>query len=95
MPEEKEDKTIYLYSNQGGLYNSLRAGRKMLGQVAREQVIQVHGGARAFKDAVSAIRIGHEVEGFPEFDELVHQQFRPLVVNIVVAGAVHDQQMPL
>ena len=65
----------------------------MVGQIPRQQVIQVHGRARTFKDSVSAIGIGHEVEWFPEFDESVHQQLRPLVVNVVVTRAVHDQQM--
>ena len=51
--------------NQGGYTNSPRACREMLGQVPREQVIQVHGRARAFKDAVRAIGTGHEVERFP------------------------------
>lgn len=71
----------------------LRAGREMLGQVPREQVIQVHGRAWAFKDAVGAVGIGHEVERFPEFDKFVHQQLRPLVMDVVVAGAMHNQQM--
>jgi hypothetical protein len=74
---------------------SPRARREMLGQVPREQVIQVHGRARAFKDAVSAIGIGHEVERLPQGDQLVDQQLRPLVMNIVVARAVHNQQMAL
>lgn len=67
----------------------------MVGQVSRQQMVQVHGRARAFKDAVRAIGIGHEVERFPEFDELIHQQLRALVVNVVIAGAVHNQQMAL
>jgi hypothetical protein len=32
--------------------------------------------------------------GFPEFDESVHQQLSPVVVKVVVAGAV-AQQMAL
>src|SRR5215813_3583337 len=79
----------------GGPYSSPRAGWEMLGHVPGQQMIQMHTRARTFKDAVSAVGIGHEVERFPEFDEFVHQQLRPLVVNVVVAGAVHNQQMAL
>ena len=75
--------------------NSPRACRQMLGQVPREQVIKMHRHAWAFRDAVSAIGINHEVKRFPEFDQFVHQQLRPLLVNVVVAGAVHNQQMAL
>src|SRR5690349_11257553 len=75
--------------------SSLRACPEMLGQISRQQVIQMHGGARTFIYAVSAIGISHEIEWFPEFDELVYQQLRPLIVDIVVAGPMHNQQMAL
>ncbi len=42
-----------------------------------------------------AIGIRHEVEWLAELDQAVHQAFCALVMHVVVAGAVHDQQAPL
>src|SRR6266566_2198607 len=42
-----------------------------------------------------AIGICHEVEWLAELDQAVHQAFCALVMHVVIAGAVHDQQATL
>ena len=42
-----------------------------------------------------AIGIRHEVERLSQLNQPIHQQFRTRVVNIVVSGAVHDEEMAL
>ena len=39
------------------------------------------------------IRIDHEVERLAQLDQFVGETFGPLEVNVVVAGAVDDQQL--
>jgi len=51
------------------------------------------GRAVPFRDAVSPIRIRHYRERFVVRDQLVDQQLRSLIVDVVVAGAVDDQQI--
>src|SRR5436190_2125855 len=67
-----------------------RPGREMLQQVPGEQREDVERRAAALADAMRAIGIRHEVEGFAELDEAVHQALRALIVHVVVARAVHD-----
>jgi hypothetical protein len=45
----------------------------------------------ALRNRVRPAGIGHEVEGFAEFNESVDQQFGSLEVNIVVAGTVDNK----
>jgi hypothetical protein len=42
---------------------------------------------------VTPVRIDHEIERFAELDQPVHEALGPLVVHVVVAGTVHDQQI--
>src|SRR5206468_8186643 len=72
-----------------------RPGGKMLEQIPGEQRENVQRRAAALADAMRAIGICHEVERLVERDQAVHQPFRALVMHVVVAGAMHDQQASL
>src|SRR5215470_8458924 len=50
---------------------------------------------KTFRDCMSPIRIGHEVEGFSQIDESIYKQLRSLVVHVVVTGSMDDQQVAL
>lgn len=60
----------------------------MLFQVSREQRIEVVDGAGTLDNGVRPAGISHEVEGFAQFDQPVHQQFCALIMDIVVAGTM-------
>jgi len=51
--------------------------------------------AVAFGQKVATVWIEHHVHGFSELDQPVNQPLGPLYVDIVVPGAVDQQQMPL
>ena len=55
----------------------------------------MEGGILALADGVGAIRISHHGESFVVFDQLVDQSFCSLVMAIVVAGAVNQQEISL
>src|SRR6266566_9900769 len=72
-----------------------RARGQMLHQVPGEQREDVQRRPTALADAMRAIGIRHEVEWLAELDQAVHQAFCALVMHVVIAEAVHDQQAPL
>jgi len=51
-------------------------------------------GAGAFAKSVRPVGIVHEVEGLAQFDEAIDEAFGSLEVDVVVSGAVHDEQVP-
>jgi hypothetical protein len=65
----------------------------MLLEIAREQGVEMIVSAFAFGERVGATRVLHKIERFPEFDEAVEEQFGALVVDIIVAGTVDDEQI--
>ena len=69
-----------------------RSGGEMLHEVPGEQRVDVERRSTALADAMRAIGVRHEVEGLVERDQAVHQAFRALVMHIIIAGAMHDQQ---
>ena len=52
-------------------------------------------GAGAFAERVGSVGVVHEVEWLAQFDEAIDETLGSLEVNVVVAGAVHDEQMSL
>ena len=54
----------------------------------------MQGRALALGDPVGAVGIGHVVEGLAELDEAVDEALGALDVDVVVAGAVDDEQVP-
>ena len=55
----------------------------------------VEDGPVSFGDAMGAVGIGHEFELPVVLDQLVEQHFFALIVDVVIAGAVEDQQVAL
>ena len=53
----------------------------------------MQGRPAAFADAVAAVGILHEVHGLAQGDQPVEQALRALEVHVVVARAVHYQEM--
>src|SRR5450759_3008399 len=66
------------------------SGRQVFLQESVAQRVQMDS-----TDAVPPVWILHEAELFVEIDEPVEQSMRPLEVDVVVAGAVDDQQLAL
>jgi hypothetical protein len=64
-------------------------------QIARHEFVEMPGGAFAGVDGVVAIGIGHHGEGFVVSDEFVDELFDALVVDVVVAGAVDEEEVAL
>ena len=64
-------------------------------EVSGDQAIDVEPGSIAFFDGVGPIRVDHHVERLAELDEAIHQTFGPLVVHVVVGGAVNEKQTTL
>ena len=52
-------------------------------------------GVFALVDAVCSIWVRHHREKLVVFDELVDHHLKALVVDIVVTGSVHDEQVTL
>ena len=52
-------------------------------------------GAGAFAESVRAVGVVHEVEGLAQFNEAIDETFGSLEVDVVITGAVHDEQVPL
>jgi hypothetical protein len=68
--------------------------RQVLDEVPRDQLIDVHRRARPLRDRVRAVRIHHQIERLPEFHETIDEAFRALIVDVVVAGPMDDEQVP-
>ena len=73
----------------------MRSRWEVFFQVSRQQLAKVAGRVSAFTNRVRAVRIGHHRERLVVTDELVDQGFGRLVVTVVVAGAVDDEQIAL
>ena len=69
------------------------AGGTKRAEIIRKQVSQMLCGALAFTDAVRAVGIAHHLELLALFYQFVNQHFGSLVMHVVVAGAVNDQQV--
>jgi hypothetical protein len=82
-------------SHECTAFRSLPVHWQLLIQIPRQQSIQMPRRTRPFVNPVRAVRIGHHREGLVRSDQRVDQRFRPLVMNVVVARAVYDQQLPL
>ena len=72
----------------------MRAGLEMRGQIPGEQGVQVNGRAFALVNTVRPVWIDHEIEGLPKRNQPVHEPLGALVVHVVVARAMHDEQTP-
>ena len=59
------------------------------------QLAEVDAGVEAFADGVGAVGVRHHAELLAVGDEGVHQRFSSLIVAVVVAGAVDEQQLAL
>src|SRR5207247_11346399 len=71
----------------------LRSWRQMFQEIAGDQLIHVRRRSGAFGDRVRPIGIHHQIEWFAELDEPVDQPLGALIVDVVVAGPVDDQQL--
>ena len=67
----------------------------MLVQISRQQTVQVKRRAIAFRDAVSPVRIRHYRERLVGRDECVDQKLRGLIVHVVIAGTMNNEQVAL
>ena len=72
---------------------SLSSGRKVLQPVVCHRFPQMQAGAFALEDAVRAHRIGDLREYLAVADQLVHQHLAALVVYVVVASAMNQEQV--
>jgi hypothetical protein len=52
------------------------------------------GGVFTFPDGMGTIGIGHHGKGFIGRHQCIDKSFRVLVMDIIVAGAVNQQQVP-
>ena len=71
------------------------ARRQMFVQITRQQFEEMTCRTFSLKNPVGTIWISHHCEWLIVFHELVYQHLRPLIVNVVVARSVHDQQVAL
>ena len=67
----------------------------MLEQIIRHQPTQVGRRSLAFANGMGTIRVGHHRELFFVSYQLVDQQFHRLVVTIVIASTVDEQEIAL
>ena len=67
----------------------------MLVQVAGHEFVKMAVRAFAGVDGVVAIWVRHDGEGLVVGNELVDELFDALVVNVVVASAVNDEEIAL
>ena len=61
-------------------------------QKAGDLLEQVPSGVGTLADAVRSVRVGQHLEGLVELNQLVDQQLGALIVAVVVARAVDEQQ---
>src|SRR5262249_7143028 len=72
-----------------------RAGGKGLRQESGQQLKKGTSGPRPLINSMRATRISHHREWFVRGHQRVNQGLGALVVNVVVPGAVYDQQLSL
>lgn len=72
-----------------------RTGREVGLEVTHHKGVTVDEGTGALADGVGAVGIVHEVEGLAKLDEPVNQTLGSLEVHVVVAGAMHDEEMEI
>ena len=65
---------------------------QMFADVASDQAVEVQRCAVALGDGVGAVRVHHQIEWLAKFDQLIHETFGALVVNVVVAGSMDDEE---
>src|SRR5207253_2707005 len=68
---------------------------KVFANVTSDQVVEVQRCAFAFVDVVCPVGIHHQVKLFAEFDQSIDEAFGSLVVNVIVTGAMHDEEFAL
>src|SRR3954470_20195157 len=68
-------------------------GRNVFLEVACDQAVDMEGCSFALGDGVGAIGVNHKVKRQAEGYELVDEQLGSLEVDVVVAGAVNDEQV--
>ena len=71
-------------SKDTAFVNSARADRQILGEVTGQQMKQMSRCASSLGDAVSTIRICHEIEGLTELNQPIYEELAPLIVHVVV-----------
>ena len=71
----------------------LRTGRQVLQQIASHQLSQMSCRVFSFLDRVRAVGVGHHAELFVVSDQFVDQHFGGLIMTVVVAGSVNQQQV--
>jgi len=73
----------------------LRSRFEVFLEIASHGRAEVEASAIALGDAVRPVRVGHHVKLLALHDELVDQQLGTLVVDVVVASAVDEQEIAL
>src|SRR5689334_7681691 len=71
----------------------LRSGRQMVFKVAENICIHILRSSLAFRDGMRAAGIGAHVKLLAEGNQFVDEQFESLKMHVVVARAVHYQQI--
>src|SRR5487761_2426424 len=69
------------------------AGTNVIFKITRDEAVHVERCSFALVDSVRAVGIVHEVERLAQVDKSVDEQLCSLKVNIVIAGAMHDEQV--
>ena len=82
-------------ADYGPFADGLGPGAKILLEIPRHELPQVQRRVVPLADRVRAVGIGHHRERLVVADQLVDQGLGPLVVAVVVARPVDDQQVPL
>src|SRR5208283_3185208 len=62
-------------------------------EVAREQGVEMIVSAFAFGEGVRASGIFHKIERLSQLDEAIEEQFGALVMDVIVARTVDDEQI--
>ena len=70
-----------------------RAREQMLVEVAGQQTKEMQPRVLAFPNAVAAVGVRHHIKRLVVLDQLVDEGFATLVVTVVVARAVNEQQV--
>ena len=70
-----------------------RARRQIRLEIARQQLKQMSGCARALADVMSPVWILHHRELLPVGNQGIDKNFSSFVVNIIVARSVDDQEL--
>ncbi len=72
---------------------STPARRQVLVQVTGQELVEMTRRPLLVRDSMPAIGVGHHGEELVVNDELVDQRFGALIVDVVVTGAVDDEQI--